>query len=333
MGKYLHLFEDFDEFQWEYPDYGGPGSFVCSAGTFTFNGYDSEGLWYKWKNGDKTLFTDERIVASGDYAYDMISPGNVTDIPINSVGETKPGKYYEPWVSYTESATTTGITGFTVNADSIVFSDYGGFSLTADTSGVFIPYGYVYQYDIKSDPRRYEQMAYNNFLWTNGKVYLYAGGKHIYAGNRLYLPYAIKDLSTAEAEEKAWQPGDKMLGGIRSDSATIAQVLTGDVQMKKVEYNKGSVYLTWDGTYDTTTYSGASIPNYVVDNTRSTKDILNNMVPIQVYVNSVADDEWVILRKTVAYAGFKTYVATIYKKDSDGLLDIYINVIDNTPPS
>ena len=119
MGKYLHRYLDLNDFDKDYNDYGVANSFTCSAGTFTYDRYEEiEGEpAYIWKNGDKELITPNRNpkvgVWDGDYdkgtgAYDI---DNNTGVEITEVGEVEPGKYYEPWVSYTTYTAATQVSG------------------------------------------------------------------------------------------------------------------------------------------------------------------------------------------------------------------------------
>ena len=108
MGKYLHFYETFDEFQKDYNDEGVINSFVCSAGTFTYDRYENiqGGDAYFWKNGDKELATPGRNPKVGSWDYNAGTgawdDNNETGVEITAVGEVEPGKYIEPWVSYTE---------------------------------------------------------------------------------------------------------------------------------------------------------------------------------------------------------------------------------------
>ncbi len=110
MGKYLHHYTSESDFQADYNDEGSPNSFVCSAGTFTYDRYgeidNGQPAVYFWKNGDKELITPWRSPKVGAYNYNAGTGAwdieNNTGVEITSVGETEPGKYEEPWVSYTE---------------------------------------------------------------------------------------------------------------------------------------------------------------------------------------------------------------------------------------
>ena len=101
MARYLHYYENEPDFQAEYYDEGGINSFVCSAGTFTYDGYEDP--IYYWKNGDKELLTPWRDPKVGAWDYNAGTGAwdddNDTGVEITSVGEIEPGKYVEPWVS------------------------------------------------------------------------------------------------------------------------------------------------------------------------------------------------------------------------------------------
>ena len=109
MGKYLHRYNTLEEFKKDYNEEdGGINSFVCSAGTFTYDRYVNEmGGAYFWKNGDKELATPWRNPKVGEWnpeigtgAYDL---DNNTGVEITEVGpEEEPGEYIEPWVSLTK---------------------------------------------------------------------------------------------------------------------------------------------------------------------------------------------------------------------------------------
>lgn len=110
MGKYLHHYKSLPDLEKDYNDFGWIESFVCSGGTFM---YDREDTDYIWKSGDKELITPLRNPKVGSFdwyagtgAYDS---DNDAGVEITSVGETKPGKYYEPWVSYTENVEINGM--------------------------------------------------------------------------------------------------------------------------------------------------------------------------------------------------------------------------------
>jgi hypothetical protein len=109
MAKYLHYYTSENDFNKDYNDLDGIGSFVCSAGTFTYDRYDENEVGYVWKNGDKELITQNRNpevgplnYSEGTGAYDL---DNGTGVEITSIGDEVPGKYQEPWVSYTEYKT------------------------------------------------------------------------------------------------------------------------------------------------------------------------------------------------------------------------------------
>lgn len=110
MGKYLHHYTSLDEFQKDYNDDGGINSFVCSAGTFMYDRYEENDGIYFWKNGDKELITSYRSPKVGAYNYEdgtgAYDIDNNTGVEITEVGEVQPGKYQEPWVSYTDDKTT-----------------------------------------------------------------------------------------------------------------------------------------------------------------------------------------------------------------------------------
>lgn len=99
MAKYLHYFETLSQFEEEYNETEPLViSFICSAGTFTYDRHEDEYGEYVWKNGNKELMTGRRILKVGDSAYD---PENDAYVEITAIGETESLKYYEPWVSYT----------------------------------------------------------------------------------------------------------------------------------------------------------------------------------------------------------------------------------------
>lgn len=107
MGKYLHHYTSESDFQTDYNDEGGIKSFVCSAGTFTYDRYEEVqvGVAHFWKNGDKELVTPWRAPKVGAWDYDTGTGAwdndNEIGVDITAVGEEEPGKYIEPWVSYT----------------------------------------------------------------------------------------------------------------------------------------------------------------------------------------------------------------------------------------
>lgn len=109
MGKYLHHYKSLPDLEKDYNDFDGIKSFVCSAGTFIYDRYEENGGIYFWKNVDKELITENRTPKVGAYnyedgtgAYDL---DNDAGVEITAVGEIEPGKYKEPWVSYTEYKT------------------------------------------------------------------------------------------------------------------------------------------------------------------------------------------------------------------------------------
>ena len=213
--------------------------------------------------------------------------------------------YNEPWVSYTDEEMTRKIpTGFT----SSVQSDGG-----LDLSGVFTYYGHAYQYMLDNETQTYKQSTNFVHIWTNGKVYVSPyGGLWPISGS----DSRISRLDAIGGE--IWTPG-KMLEYLSSNSTRkVSEVYTEDVPANKVAYNKQAVYVTWDGTYDTETYSGVSVPNYVVDNARSTKNIFTE--EFNVFVNDQLDAEWFKGEKKIARVGTCTYCVDIYQSDSDGLL-------------
>lgn len=116
MGKHLHHYKSLLDFEKEYSsDFPHVNSFVCSAGTFTYDRIDDEFGGYIWKNGDKELVTTNRIPKVGVYdyaaetgAYDTY---NEVGVEITAVGEIEPAKYYEPWVSYTEDEIPSKVSG------------------------------------------------------------------------------------------------------------------------------------------------------------------------------------------------------------------------------
>ena len=98
----------------------------------------------------------------------------------------------------------------------------------------------------------------------------------------------------------------------------VSEVYEEEVPVNQVAYNKQAVYITWDGTYDTETYPGVNVPNYVVDNARSTKNIFTE--EFNVYVNNELDTGWVGGAKSIGTVGDCTYSVVIYQSDSDGQL-------------
>jgi hypothetical protein len=106
MGKYLHYYETLNGFEKDYNDESGIKTFVCSAGTFTYDRYENEmGGAYFWKNGDKELITNARTPKVGPFDYNAGTGAwdleEEEGVEITAVGEIEPGKYVEPWVSYT----------------------------------------------------------------------------------------------------------------------------------------------------------------------------------------------------------------------------------------
>ena len=125
MGKYLHYYDDLGNFKRDYADNdGGVNSFVCSAGTFTYDRYGNEydGTYY-WKNEDKELVTPWRNPKVGAWDYDAgtgaYDNDGDTGVEITAVGEIEPAKYHEPWVSYTtyiEPAHTKGLSLYHIDS-------------------------------------------------------------------------------------------------------------------------------------------------------------------------------------------------------------------------
>lgn len=115
MRKYLHRYESLSAFTADYEDsMSAPTvSFVCSAGTFTYDSYDENIQAYVWINQAKELWTPVRNPGVGlpdwDAGTGAYDPDNDNDVEITQVNqEAREPKYIEPWVSatandYTES--------------------------------------------------------------------------------------------------------------------------------------------------------------------------------------------------------------------------------------
>ncbi len=113
MGKYLHHYKSLPDLEKDYNDFDGIKSFVCSAGTFIYDRYEENDRIYFWKNGDKELITENRTPKVGAYKYEdgtgAYDIDNNTGVEITAIGEIQPGKYQEPWVSYTENVEINGM--------------------------------------------------------------------------------------------------------------------------------------------------------------------------------------------------------------------------------
>ena len=118
MGKYIHKYNSLSAFTEDYEDESVllVVSFVCSAGTFTYDTYEAGIQAYVWVNAQKTLWTPDRNpkVGAFDYpngtgAYDPDNDNGVEITLINT--EQHEGKYLEPWVSATKYEQITKISG------------------------------------------------------------------------------------------------------------------------------------------------------------------------------------------------------------------------------
>ena len=127
MGKYLHKFESFEDFDAVYNGNNLPLYFETADGTYYYSGEDDGVHWWVKDLGGENehwLFTQSRIPKVGIWTDCENEPdpdefpGAVDDektcpdwfVEITSV-QTFEGEYVEPWVSYTEYGKPTGITG------------------------------------------------------------------------------------------------------------------------------------------------------------------------------------------------------------------------------
>ena len=125
MGKYLHKYDDFDEFEKDYYN-DTEVTFDCSLGTFSYDSYSVGENAYVWVCGERVLMTYSRTpkvgpfdAAEGTGAYD---PDDDSPVAITAVNEA-PGKYIEPWVSAT---TEKRIKLFNSYTDEMLWYDYVG---------------------------------------------------------------------------------------------------------------------------------------------------------------------------------------------------------------
>lgn len=354
MAKYLHYYETLSEFQQDYAGVSPLTAFTVQTGSaLSFTGCNSfnsdatspfDGKRFVYDRvmssvtmdncaGDQQLTTDIMVFKNGNdelYSPQFVYPGGkkwmhengqiyyVQDLSsVTQAGDyvlyiTSPeyseSPYHEPWVSYTEEdSSATRITGFTSNVQS---------SEGMDLSGVFTYYGHAYQYYLDSGTGTYKQTTNYHHIWTNGKTYVATSGG--------LMPSTDSSINRLGATDGGiWTPGKMLTNVTGNNTRKVSEEYTEDVPVKKVAYNKHAVYITWDGTYDTETY-GVNIPNYVVDNTRSTKNIFTER--FDVYVNGQLDTEWLMGRKEIPILGDCTYYMVIYQSDSDGLLHCGVQV-------
>ena len=347
MAKYLHYYETLSEFQQDYAGVSPLTAFTVQTGSaLSFTGcnsfnydatspFDGKRFVYDrvmssvtmdtcaggqqlttdimvFKNGNDELYSPQFDYPGGKrwmhddgqiyYVQDLSSVEQAGDYMLYITSpEYGESPYHEPWVSYTEEdSATTRITGFTSNVQS---------SEGMDLSGVFTYYGHAYQYYLDGTGT-YKQTTSFVHVWTNGKVYVSTSGS--------LAPSTGSSINRLGAVGGGlWTPGKILTDIIGNSTRKISEVYMEDVPVKKVAYNKRAVYITWDGTYDTETY-GVNIPNYVVDNARSTKNIFTER--FDVYVNGQLDTEWLAGKKEISMLGNCTYTMVIYQSDSDGLL-------------
>jgi hypothetical protein len=223
MAKYLHYYETFEGFQRGYNDEeGGPDSFVCSAGTFTYNGAKiilNDVMAYVWINGSKELLTQERIPAVGDMAHDMDDPNNPIEVEITSVSSVIiPETYIEPWVSYTHDLATS--------------------KFEARMRGQDEPETYMYVGECKWIFYQSETLhpkTYDGFLWKRTNYDPGAGGYLYYitkdeSVNQLSIFYGVQVVpETPSSPYEAYNNPLELYG---------FSEIERNVQIDRVDYNK-----------------------------------------------------------------------------------------------